>query len=615
MAEAACVWLCGDHSVEGPYRVMSAGTPQEQLMLELVNRARMDPLAEAARLGIDLNQGLTAGTISAAPKQVLAMNAFLQKSADNHSAWMLTHDRFSHTADPALAAGWTGASPGDRMAAAGYTFSGSWAWGENIAWRGTTGTLDPTSSIVKQHESLFLSAGHRVNILNGSFQEVGVGQQTGVFTYNGVNYNASMVTQNFARSGVAVFVTGVVYNDTTNNDFYDVGEQVAGRSVSAVGATTDVTGAGGGYALKFTAGGAKTVSFSLATGVVTATVQVGTENAKVDLVSSNQIWSNTTISSVSSNVLEIHALGITAINLTGAAGNQLIVGNIANNVLNGAAGADTMRGLGGNDTYIVDNTGDRADESVAGSSGIDTVQSSVSFTLGVNVENLTLTGTAAINGTGNTLDNILTGNAAANALNGAAGADVMRGLGGNDTYTVDSIGDLVDETAPGSGGIDKVLSAITYVLGANVENLTLTGLAAVDATGNELANILVGNAGANVLNGMEGADKLTGGAGADTFVFSTALGGVNIDSVLDYNVAADTIALDNAVFTALADGGLTTDAFVRGAVATDANDRIIYNPTNGALSYDADGNGALAAVKFATLSLNLAMTHQDFVVV
>ena len=134
--------------------------------------------------------------------------------------------------------------------------------------------------------------------------------------------------------------------------------------------------------------------------------------------------------------------------------------------LDGGAGVDAMTGGIGNDTYVVDN-GDVVSEAAGG--GTDRVPA-VTYSLATNVENLTLTGTAAINGTGNTLANTLTGNAAANILDGGAGADTMIGGAGNDVYVVDNAGDVVTEAA--SAGTDRVDSSITTSLSANVENLT-----------------------------------------------------------------------------------------------------------------------------------------------
>ena len=170
--------------------------------------------------------------------------------------------------------------------------------------------------------------------------------------------------------------------------------------------------------------------------------------------------------------------------------NNVLEGNAAANTLNGLVGADTMRGGAGNDTYVVDNTFDTVVEN--GGEGTDLVQSLASHTLAANVENLTLTGSSALTGTGNTLNNMLTGNSGANILNGAAGADTMAGGLGNDTYFVDDSGDVVTEAA--SAGTDTVMASVSYTLSANVERLTLTGTSSIDGTGNTLSNTLTGNA-------------------------------------------------------------------------------------------------------------------------
>ena len=217
--------------------------------------------------------------------------------------------------------------------------------------------------------------------------------------------------------------------------------------------------------------------------------------------------------------------------LIGGAAGDVLIGNGLANLLNGGGGADLLRGLGGNDVYVIDNAGDVADESAAASNGIDVVQSSVSFSLADSVhargsiENLTLIGTADINGTGNGLANIITGNSGNNILSGGAGDDIMRGGAGNDTYVVNSPGDRVDEQLNGGAGIDTVRSSIGFslavsaqVLGA-VENLVLANVVtALAATGNGLANVLTGNSFANVLDGGGGADTMRGGAGNDVYV-------------------------------------------------------------------------------------------------
>ncbi|HQT09097.1 MAG TPA: hypothetical protein PK060_17925, partial [Polaromonas sp.] len=197
--------------------------------------------------------------------------------------------------------------------------------------------------------------------------------------------------------------------------------------------------------------------------------------------------------------------------INGTTGDDVLVGTVNRDVIDGAAGADRMTGGLGDDTYYVDNAADVVVEKTA--EGTDTVITTVSKSLAANVENLTLAGTEAINGSGNSLNNVLTGNSANNTLNGGAGADVMQGGQGNDSYYVDNTGDEVIEEQ--DQGTDRVLAGISYTLGENLEDLQLTGTANNDATGNESANKLTGNAGANTLTGLAGDDRLTGGLGAD----------------------------------------------------------------------------------------------------
>lgn len=221
---------------------------------------------------------------------------------------------------------------------------------------------------------------------------------------------------------------------------------------------------------------------------------------------------------LSAEVENLTLTGSSALNGTGNSLGNTLLGNSAANRLDGAAGADVMTGGAGNDTYVVDNAADSTVEAASG--GTDTVEASVSWTLGAQVEDLTLTGTSAINGTGNTLVNQLRGNAGANILNGAAGADAMSGGAGNDVYIVDNTGDTTVELA--GEGIDEVQSSITWTLASEVENLTLTGVSAINGTGNGLANAIVGNSAANVINGGAGSDTMTGGAGNDTYVVDAA---------------------------------------------------------------------------------------------
>src|SRR5262245_37404052 len=197
---------------------------------------------------------------------------------------------------------------------------------------------------------------------------------------------------------------------------------------------------------------------------------------------------------------------------------QALTGNALDNTITGGAGADSMIGNLGNDTYVVDNGGDVVVENA--NEGTDTVLASIHFVLSVNVENLTLQGSADLQGYGNDLVNVITGNSGNNLLDGRIGADIMAGGAGNDTYFVDNAGDTVTEN-PGEG-TDAVFSTAHFVLPANVETLVFQGSADLQGYGNDLVNKLYGNAGNNLLDGRTGADIMAGGAGNDTYFVDNA---------------------------------------------------------------------------------------------
>jgi Ca2+-binding RTX toxin-like protein len=224
------------------------------------------------------------------------------------------------------------------------------------------------------------------------------------------------------------------------------------------------------------------------------------------------------------NVEHLTLTGGSAVNGTGNAANNTLTGNSAANVLTGGAG---------NDIYVV-GVGDTVVEQTGG--GTDAVQSSLSWTLGNNVENLTLTGDQAIDGTGNTMDNIILGNNAGNFLNGMQGKDRMTGGQGNDIYIVDNAGDVVTEKP--NEGLDTILSSISYTLGANAENLTLTGTGAINGTGNSLNNVLIGNSAANRLTGGAGDDVYVIGSG-DTVMESSGGGIDTVQSPVTHTLAAN----------------------------------------------------------------------------
>jgi hypothetical protein len=216
-------------------------TPQEQLLIELLNRARANPTEEAARFGIDLNQDVEEDQkISSDPKQPLSPHQSLINAARGHSENMLTRDEFDHVVD--------GKSPADRARAAGYPVGA----GENIAWSGCKEDFDRDAEVYVQHEHLFLSPPHRTNLMSPGYREVGNGIKYGYYE----SCFGIMVTENFGSRGGDAFITGVAYTDSIKPDrFYDIGEGIEGVLVTAIrrsdGATySTTTGPSGGYGLQ-----------------------------------------------------------------------------------------------------------------------------------------------------------------------------------------------------------------------------------------------------------------------------------------------------------------------------------------------------------------------------
>jgi Ca2+-binding RTX toxin-like protein len=262
----------------------------------------------------------------------------------------------------------------------------------------------------------------------------------------------------------------------------------------------------------------------------------------------------------------------------GMGGNDTLSGGDGNDTLNGGLGNDSMAGGAGNDVFIVDSSADVVQDS----SGTDTIMlraASISI-VGVSVENVIGDNAAqAFSITGNAAATRLTGGVLGDTILAYQSADTIYGLDGNDRLDGGSDNDLID----GGNGAD----------------------------------IIIGGTGDDAMIGGLGNDSLNGGSGADHFIFNTALGTANVDRIQSYSATDDTILLDDAIFTALGSpGALAAGAFKAGAAATDADDRIIYNATTGALFYDQDGNGATAAVQFATLtSITGTITHADFLII
>ena len=320
--------------------------------------------------------------------------------------------------------------------------------------------------------------------------------------------------------------------------------------------------------------------------------------------------------------------------LTGGDGNDTLSGSDGNDLLDGGTGNDSLTGGAGNDSYVVQSSGDRTIEASGGGTA-DSVSASLSWTLGAEIEKLVLTGSSAINGTGNLLANTITGNTGDNSLLGAEGNDTlsggngndvlyggdgndsMTGGAGNDSYTVQSSGDKTIEVS-GGGTADSVSASLSWTLAAEIEKLTLSGTDAINGTGNDMANTITGNTGNNLLNGGSGNDTLSGGAGLDTFRFSSALNGSsNVDTLSGFITADDAIQLENSVFLKLTTTGqLASTSFAANSTGTavDSNDYIVYETDTGKLFYDADGNGAGVAVLFATLTGMPVINNLDFFV-
>jgi Ca2+-binding RTX toxin-like protein len=303
--------------------------------------------------------------------------------------------------------------------------------------------------------------------------------------------------------------------------------------------------------------------------------------------------------------------------LLGGEGIDQLTGGEGDDTIDGGRGADLMIGGLGDDTYIVENTGDRIRERL--DQGIDSVSSSVDFTLTAHIENLTLTGTEKLNATGNRFNNSLTGNEANNVLRGLAGtdrlfgsggddtldggleADLMSGGAGNDRYIVDNLGDSLTESA--AQGTDIVESSVDFALGANFEELILTGTA-LAGTGNDLSNKMTGNASNNTLSGGAGADDLIGGNGSDVLTggdgfdrFTYGAEGTvetGTDTITDFVRNVDLLVLSRQAFGLTTANGTLLSASEFQSVADDTQAlsgtaRIVFSRGSGNLFYNPDG--------------------------
>ncbi len=354
-------------------------------------------------------------------------------------------------------------------------------------------------------------------------------------------------------------------------------------------------GTSGTDAVRFTTTSPSTLTlFAGDRGIETVVIGTGT--------ASSAVTTGTTANNINASAVT-NALSITGNNgnnsLTGTAFNDTLIGNAGNDILNGGVGADTLIGGIGNDTYVIDNIGDLVTENL--NEGTDLIQSIISYALGGNLENLTLTGTSNINGTGNALVNTITGNSGNNILDGAGGIDALVGGAGHDTYIVDVIsatGLLQDTMTEGSNaGIDTIQLRGTYsgvarsiTLATNFENLDIssTGSSLYNITGNAVANNLIGNSANNTINAGKGADTLTGGSGRDTFVFATGDSGqtaTTLDKITDYTKGA--LGTSDLI-------DFTSNLTIGGSAATATTSQASINMTTGLATFAAGSGTTLS---------------------
>lgn len=490
----------------------------EQYILELINRGRLDPLAEAARYNINLNQGLASGTIDGTSKQVVVHNAQLEDAALGHTNWMLAANRFSHT-------GQGGSNIFDRITDEGYDFEGALqTYGENLSWGGHTLGIDLNEQAQVRYDNLFLSAGHRTNTLNGDFREIGIAHVEGNFTQNGTTYRASMLTEVFATSGSEYFLTGVAYTDRDQNDFYGIGEGRGGVQITANGHTA-TTASSGGYGIGLDPDATTDVTIRAGGSTLsTLRVDLSDHNVKLDAYTTNGQWELALSGSadLGTGVGRATLLGLNDLYLVGHGGNNALFGNGGDNRLEGRGGNDFLNGRAGNDV-LRDGVGE---DRLVGGSGADIfvlagdgqIDTIVDFGNGndridvrawsgvADLGDLTVVSTA--NGAR------LMSESETLVLNSANGRSLDRSdLDAGDFFfgTLASRGapapqapdrpDTPDQAEQPSGDVD----AITGTRGAN----SLSGGAQTD--------YIFGYRGHDVLDGKSGADMLYGGRGNDTY--------------------------------------------------------------------------------------------------
>ena len=507
---------------------MAAPTNLEQLLLEYVNAARLDPLGDASRYlssyipltspDPDIQNatsffGVSGSALFGAlgalpPARPLAWNNALADAARAHSQAMIDTDSQEHqvAGESAL---------GTRVQAAGYNFN---LVGENIFAFG--------DSMLHAHAGFMIDwgngpggmqspPGHRLNIMHASFREAGLGVLQD--SNPGTSVGPFVVTEDLGRAQNSpdVFLLGVAYHDNDGNSFYSPGEGRAGISVSAVGAGVTATTSSGGYALGIAAG---TYTIQMAGGdlpgpvVFSAALTSGT-NAKFDAAGSSTLLTSVSVSLVS-GVATVRGLGVAGLTLIAAGGNESLIGTLGGDTLLGGGGDDSLSGGGGNDAISGGPGSDTASFSgtaasysmVLNSNGIWTVSGPDGTDFLDQIEFLRFGNSAPVPlSSGLDGDNVITGDAGTNTLGGGGGSDTIFGLAGNDWIEADSNAD------PAATGNDVVVAGDgdDIVFGGPGDDVVAAGSG---------FDTVVGEAGNDALNGEGGNDAIDGGEGNDTLL-------------------------------------------------------------------------------------------------
>ncbi|RQH43723.1 hemolysin [Okeania hirsuta] len=490
---------------------------QDQYMLELINRGRQDPAAEADHYNIDLNEGLAQDTISTDAKQPLAFNLNLNTAANEHSQWMLDNNEFSHTGE-------NGTQFWERMTNAGYQWFGA---GENISFDSplASGISDFTGLVEENHKDLFISPGHRENLMNASFEAIGISSlQATTYTWNGTTYtDVVMTTQKFGRNNDGPFITGVAYTDAvTDDDFYTVGEGIGGITVTAVDTAnsantfTTTTWDAGGYSLDVSPNATYDVTFSgdldgdgQADDTATYQVTVGSENVKQDVVSDNLPPSTPTNNPPT-------AVEIDNDTIAENTSNNTVVGNLTTSdpdagdthsyqLLDNANGRFA---LDGDQIVVADGSGLDFESDANHNITVRTTDAggeSFEQQLTINVSNVDETPTEPDN------FNTIYGSDNNDNLRGTVDNDAIYGEGGNDLI----IGRKGDDLLNGDSGNDEIN----------------------------------GGSGNDILNGGSDNDILNGGRGMDTLTgvdITSAQPGYNEIDILRGNADADLFILGDS---------------------------------------------------------------------